>query len=207
MKRIALLPLVAALAATGACARSSDAANAQAGGNTTSVGAKPVEQPASKRAGDAMAAAQSVELIGNGLTTGSRGLHHSNIVEFGQPRATVIASIAAALGKPTATGSNADCPSGPVDYASFGPLDLHFEDDRFAGWVIDEAGGPEIESRNGLSFGDRRSELDGDAKVETVRDSTLGHELSVDGVGVLMSGPGPSDRVENLFAGVTCFAR
>jgi hypothetical protein len=49
--------------------------------------------------------------------------------------------------------------------------------------------------------------LDADAEIKVMRDSTLGTELSVNGIGVLMSGPKATDRVVNLFAGVTCFAR
>jgi hypothetical protein len=151
---------------------------------------------------------QKVELGEGGLSTGSVGLHHSNQVTFGQPRAKVIKEISEVLGRPTGRGRNAECPSGPVDWVSFGTLSLNFEGGRFAGWVIDEAGAPELESYHGLSFGDDRSEVEGsDMEVELVPDSTLGTELIVDGIGVLMSGPGQNDRVTNLFSGVTCFAR
>jgi hypothetical protein len=212
MKKIALLPLVAALAAAGGCARSADTASAPAERNTPQAvaapaAAKPAGQPAAQPVAQAADDSLSVELSGKGLSTGSRGLHHANFLEFGQPRAKVVADISEALGAPTASGRNADCPSGPVDFTSFGTLDLHFEGDRFAGWVIDQAGGPEVESYHGLSFGDRRNELDGDADIEVVKGSTLGTELIVNGVGVIMSGPRPTDRVTNLFAGVTCFAR
>lgn len=186
MKKNALVPLMLAFAATGAC-RSSDLGVRSAGA---------AEHPG-----------QSVGLTKGGLTTGSVGLHHSTLIEFGEPRAQVISKLQAALGGPSAQGRNEDCPNGPVDFLSYGPMDLHFTNGRFVGWVIDEAGAPEFESYRGLSFGDRRSDLDGDAEIEVMSDSTLGTELTVDGIGVLMSGPGQSDRVENLFAGVTCFAR
>lgn len=188
MKKIALVPLLIALAATAACTRSTDTAIASAG--------------------DAEHPGQSVELVEGGLSYGSKGLHHADIVAFGEPRAEVVAALTSALGRPTATGRNAECPSGPVDWVSFGSLDLHFEGGRFVGWVIDEAGGPKLESYHGLSFGDRRSDVEGsDMDVEVVPDSSLGTELIVNGIGVLMSGPGQSDRVTNLFAGTTCFAR
>lgn len=189
MKKIALVPLVLALAATAACTRSTDTPINSAGSSDDHPG-------------------QSIELIEGGFTTGSRGLHHSNLIEFGAPRAAVVSELSGVLGSPTRTGRNAECPSGPVDFVSFGALDLHFEDGKFTGWVIDEAGEPELESYHGLSFGAQRSELDGgDMDVEVVPDSSLGTELIVNGIGVLMSGPGQADRVENLFSGTTCFAR
>ena len=188
MRKIALAPLVLALAMASACTRSTDTAVNSAGSG---------EHPG-----------QSVELIEGGLSFGSKGLHHADSVNFGAPRAEVIAALSGALGRPTASGRNEECPSGPVDWVSFGPLDLHFEGGRFVGWVIDEAGEPRLESYHGLTFGERRSAVDGgDMDVEIVPDSSLGTELTVNGIGVLMSGPGQSDRVTNLFSGTTCFAR
>jgi hypothetical protein len=188
MKKIALAPLVLALAMASACTRSTDTAISSAGSD---------EHPG-----------QSVELVEGGFSIGSKGLHHADIIAFGEPRGKVIADLSGALGRPTATGRNTDCPSGPVDWVSFGPLDLHFEGGRFVGWVIDEEGEPKLESYHGLSFGDRRSDVDGsDMDVEVVPDSSLGTELIVNGIGVLMSGPRQSDTVTNLFSGTTCFAR
>ncbi len=186
MNKVALAPLVLALVMSAACTRSTDASvnSAAAGGG-----------------------GQTVQLAAGGLTTGSQGLHHSNIIEFGEPRAAVVSQLSAILGRPSASGRNAECPSGPVDFVSFGALDLHFENGRFAGWVIDEAGRPKLQSYHGLSFGDRRSELDGDADIVVAQDSSLGTELSFNDIGVLMSGPGASDRVTALFSGTTCFAR
>jgi hypothetical protein len=188
MRKIALAPLVLALAMASACTRSTDTAISSAGTD---------EHPG-----------QSVELVEGGFSYGSKGLHHADMIKFGEPRAEVIAALSGALGRPTATGRNAECPSGPVDWVSFGSLDLHFEGGRFVGWVIDEAGEPKLESYHGLTFGDRRSDVDGgDMDVEVVADSSLGTELIVNGIGVLMSGPGQSDTVTNLFSGTTCFAR
>jgi hypothetical protein len=186
MKKIAWLPLVLVLSATAGCSRSTDTPINSAG----SAGAS-----------------QTVELAAGGLTTGSRGLHHSNLIQFGAPRAAVVSQLSDILGSPSRTGRNAECPSGPVDFVSFGTLDLHFEGGRFTGWVIDEAGEPKLESYHGLKIGDRRDALDADADIEVDANSSLGTELSFNGIGVLLSGPRQSDRVTTLFSGTTCFAR
>ena len=186
MKARILLPVSLGLVlSVGACTRSADTRinSASAAGN------------------------QEVQLMAEGLTTGSRGLHHSNIINFGAPRAQVEAAIRGAIGAPTAGGRNADCPTGTVDYVTFGALNLNFENGRFVGWVVDGAGNPELETYHGLSVGDRRSELDGDAEITVDENSTLGTELVVDGVGALLDGAGPNGRVTTLFSGVTCFAR
>ena len=185
MNKLSFLAVAVAFVGTSACVRSTDQA-------VNSAGA-----PGSLE----------VELTQGGLSTGQRGLHHSGMVEFGQPRAEVVAAISAALGRPSATGRNTDCPTGAVDYVSYGPLDLHFENGRFAGWVMDGAANPPIESYQGLRVGLLRSELDGDSEVVVDNDSTLGTELSVDGIGAILSGPGQNARIKTLFAGVTCFAR
>ena len=184
MKKVALVPLVLVLAATAACSRSTDT---------------PINSAASP--------SQTVELASGGLTTGSRGLHHSNLLQFGASRATVVSQLSGILGSPSRTGRNANCSSGPVDFVSFGALDLHFEGGLFTGWVLDEAGKPELQSYHGLSVGDRRDGLDADADIEVDANSSLGTELSFNGIGVLLSGPRPSDRVTTLFSGTTCFAR
>jgi hypothetical protein len=186
MKKIALVPLVLVLAATAACSRSTDT---------------PINSSGSAEA------SETVELAAGGLTTGSRGLHHSNLIQFGAPRATVVSQLTDILGSPTGTGRNAECPSGPVDFVNFGALGLHFGGGRFTGWVIDEAGEPRLESYHGLKIGDRRDALDADADIEVDANSSLGTELSFNGIGVLLSGPRPSDRVTTLFSGTTCFAR
>lgn len=184
MKAMNLLPLGLALAATMACTPVTDTEVASAGS----------------------AAGQSVELAAGGLTTGSVGLHHANIIEFGQPRAAVFAQLSPILGRPE-TGRNPDCPTGPVETASFGELSLIFEEGRFTGWMIDGAKESMLQSRNGLSVGDQRIDIDADAEVEVDTSSTLGTELSVDGIGALLSGPGELAEIETLFAGRTCFAR
>ena len=152
------------------------------------------------------AGGQELELIGDGFSSGSPGLHHSNMINFGQPQAQVVEQVSGALGQPSATGRNADCPSGAVDFVSYGALDLHFEGGRFTGWVLDGPS-PALQSYHGLAIGARRSALADELEAEPVANSTLGTEVTVNGIGVLLSGAGPDARVTNLFSGVTCFAR
>lgn len=186
MKMMTLLPLALIAAATPACTRSTD------------TGVAPAGAPAGK---------QTVQLAAGGLTTGSQGLHHANVIDFGQPRAAVVSQLSAILGRPTKTGRNPDCPTGPVDLVSFGSLELTFEDGRFAGWMVDSADAPMLETYHGLSVGDRRTEIDTDAEVEVTADSTIGTEMTVNEVGVLLATPAADAPVTTLFSGRTCFAR
>lgn len=148
---------------------------------------------------------REVELIAGGLSTGSQGLHHANSIEFGAPQAAVVSQLSGILGRPV-IGRNAECPTGAVDTANFGSLTLNFESGRFTGWVLDGPR-PALESYHGLAIGTRRSALADELEAEVDADSTLGTEVSVNGIGVLLSGPGADAQVTNLFAGTTCFAR
>lgn len=151
---------------------------------------------------------RQLRLIGGGLAVGTRGLHSSEQIDFGAPRERVVAAVTALRGAPTATGRNADCPSGPVEMVSFGALDLHFEEGRFAGWVLDGPTDPPIREEYGLGIGSPRSEIMEMVPGEvTFRTSTLGPEFDEAGLSGLLDGEGPEARVTVLFSGVTCFAR
>ena len=208
MKARLIVTLALGCAMTVACARGG---NASQPANNASAAA-PAANVAAPVAGNNVQAAapaaggQEMELTGEGFSSGARGLHHANMISFGQPQAQVVEQVSAILGQPSATGRNADCPSGAVDVVSYGSLDLHFESGRFAGWVLDGPS-PALQSYHGLAIGARRSALADELAAEPVADSTLGNEVTVNGIGALLSGPGADAQVTNLFTGVTCFAR
>lgn len=217
MKKILIVPVLVALASSSACARSADTNAANSSHNASANASATVGQNASQNViGAANGAANatseqeagmsSVELTAGGLTTGSRGLHHSNIVAFGQTRDQVVSQISDVLGAPTGRSRNAECPSGAVDTVQFRDLNLNFDASGFAGWVIDGSN-PALESYHGLKVGITRGSIDADSDVSVQADGTLGPEISVNDIGVLLDGTGQNARVTTLFSGVTCFAR
>lgn len=227
MKRMYMLPLLAVLATTTACMASNDGANPRnavanvasananaADANVTAANASTANAaaPASELPEELSARAglngEELRLTGNGLATASPGLHSSGQLTFGQSRDKVVAAITAIRGAPTATGRNAECPSGAVDFVSYGPLDLHFQGGRFAGWVLDAAATPPIEEEYGLRIGWTRADLaSSDQGPATFKTGSLGPEFDFGGIGGLLDGPGRNAKVTTLFAGVTCFAR
>lgn len=194
----------------GGCARGGN--NVQAAANGASVAApsaNAVAAPApaaNTEAAVTVDANREMDLTGEGFTAGQRGLHHNDQIAFGQPQAEVVRQVSAILGAPSATGRNAECPNGAVDYVSFGGLDLHFQDGRFAGWLLD-GDQPALDTYQGLAVGARRADLTDELEAEPVEGSTIGDEVMVNGVGAMLNGPGADARVTSLFAGVTCFAR
>ncbi|HEY0114821.1 MAG TPA: hypothetical protein VGB54_03780 [Allosphingosinicella sp.] len=219
--RMTVLPLLAVLAASTACTARNEGANsansakalvangadASAGNAATANKANPNELPEEMRARAGLNG-QELRLTGNGLATASPGLHSSGQLAFGQAREEVLAAVTATRGRPTASGRNAECPSGPVEFAEFGPLALHFENGRFAGWVLEAAATPPIEEEYGLAIGTTRADLqESDQGPATFENGSLGPEFDFNGIGGLLDGPGSQAKVKTLFAGVTCFAR
>lgn len=216
MKKIALPLLALGLAAAGCQGGTGNQATATDTTTNMSAGAASSNAVANGAAANGAAATAPSDPAGNGelrliekgFATGAPGLHAGGSIEFGKPKDEVLAALTAIRGQPTATGRNEDCPSGPVDYASFGPLDVHFEDNRFAGWVLDGQASPRIENEWGYAIGMQRSELGaGDRDAPKFEKTSLGTEFSAEGIGGIMDGDGPNARVATLFSGVTCFAR
>lgn len=214
-----MLPLLAILAASTACtarngtanfakdANAAAAANGAAHAAPENVGADLEGLPPEMRARAGLNG-QELRLSGNGLETASPGLHSSGRLEFGQSREEVLAAVSAIRGQPTETGRNAECPSGPIDFAAYGPLVLNFRDGKFVGWVMDDAATPPIEEEYGLRVGWTREDLtQSDQGPATFENGSLGPEFDFGGIGGLLDGNGPNARVTELFSGVTCYAR
>ena len=128
-------------------------------------------------------------LTGNGLDPG---------LPFGMPRVDAVAAATAAFGEPTGTEHNDECGEGPMDFVSFGGLQLGFQDGRLAGWSLSESH-PSLRTAEGLAIGAPRSVL-GEARID--EESTLGPEFDVNGVGGLLDENGRT--VIALWAGLTC---
>ena len=223
MNKFNLLPAALALALAGmsmACSPSTNnkAANAAAPANAAAAqqpgntAAAPAANTAGELPADMQAKAgrngQQLHLAQGGFTSGSVGLHHANLISFGQSQAEVTKALSDILGAPSRTGRNAECPDGAVEFASFGTLDVHFQGGKFVGWVLDGQMNPELESYQGLMIGQARSEISaGDGDEPTFEKSSLGAEFQSEGIGGMLSGNGPDAKVTSLFAGVTCFAR
>lgn len=213
MKSFILVPVLLAVTATTACSRDASNNSNHSAVLTNQVSDAPTSNaanqvaPANQSAQAPQPGSMQVVLGREALMTGQVGLHPGTTIAFGAPKAEVVSAISAIRGQPTGTGRNNECPSGAVDFAAWGALTAHFENDRFAGWVVDGETSPALNDDRGLAVGARRNELDGDAEITPVPDSSLGTEISVDGIGAILESAAPNARIKTLFSGVTCFAR
>jgi hypothetical protein len=199
------LLLLAATVAACAGGREDGSNGAAEAAATVSAPATDAQQASGNAQGST---APELRLGREALLAGQPGLDASATLAFGRSRHQVVDAVAAIRGPPTATGRNAECPSGAVDYARFGSLTLHFDESGFAGWVVDGAAQPPLRTEQGIGIGSRRSELGkGDQEGPTVENGSLGPEFSLNGIGGILDGDGHNARITSLFSGVTCFAR
>ncbi len=185
----------AAMAGLAACDRSATPAVA------------PAETPAAP-AGASPAPAQSdggLAIEGEGLrifdATGA-----ARALPFETPQATVIAAVTALIGgmAPEET-SNAECGQGATEFATYSNgLQLLFQNGRFNGWFIDQAG---LTTVDGVGVGTTRAALAEARTFEMIPDSTLGAEFSAGDIGGFLTSTAADATVESLYAGGNCFFR
>jgi hypothetical protein len=187
MRRLAI-SLVAVGLSFSACNRDADvSANEAAVLSPTATAAVATANAAA--AAPAVAAVPAYTLAGNGLQPG---------LAFGTPRSAAVEAARAAFGTPTGREHNDECGEGPMDFISFRGLQLGFREGRLTGWALSGAD-PALRSAGGLAVGAPRSVL-GDAEVD--RESTLGPEFSIGGIGGILDEGG--SRIEALWAGDAC---
>jgi len=105
---------------------------------------------------------------------------------------------------------NSECGAGPMEFTSFGPLTLNFQDGRLVGWFMEQ--GPGMVTSDGIRPGITLADLRSERSVRLVEDSTLDGEFEYaapDGgtIGGFALGEGDSAEVASLFAGTNCFFR
>ena len=178
--------VLAGCGAEGDRAESAVASPEAAAGNAA---APPAADAAAGAPDDQRDAARLYTLAGDGLGPG---------LAFGMAQDEAVAAAMQAFGAPTGRGHNDECGEGPMDFVSFGDLQLAFQDDRLAGWSLSGAS-PPLRTAGGLTVASPRETL-GEAEID--EESTLGPEFEVDGVGGILDQQGRS--VEALWAGSTC---
>ena len=137
----------------------------------------------------APAEARAYTLAANGIEPG---------IAFGMKQADAVAAATAAFGPAGKTEHNDECGEGPMDFTSFGGLQLAFQEGRLAGWSLSETT-PALRTKSGLTIGSPRSAL---GKLEIDEESSLGPEFDSSGVGGILDEKG--EKVLALWAGDTC---
>lgn len=127
---------------------------------------------------------------------------------FGMAQADVLASLERVRSE-AAEGTNADCGTGPVQYANWADgLSLVFQNGRFAGWGLDGRARDGITSADGIGIDTTRTELDAAiGPTLVVRRTSLGTEFTAGTYHGLFDSAKPDARITDMWAGVSCVAR
>jgi hypothetical protein len=151
------------------------------------------------------APATSPQLVieGSGLSLTSAAAAKDQKLRFGDDQKRTIAMISTAMGKPAQQGTNADCPSGPVQFASWSKgLTANFQDAKFVGW----SGAVDLKTAKGIGFGSSRKDLV-KAYHPSFEQSSLGYEFLADGISGVLESDAPDAAIADLWAGMSCVAR
>ena len=189
MKRIARIAACFALIGLAGCGdteRTESNASGEALPNDPVAEAAPA---ANVGAGPEAAEALVHMLAADGIEPGLR---------FGMKQSEALAAATAAFGPGGKIEHNDECGEGPMDFASFGGLQLGFQDGKLAGWSLSE-GKPALRTKSGLTIGSPRSAL-GDLEIDA--ESTLGPEFDEKGIGGILDEKG--EKVIALWAGYPC---
>ncbi len=163
------------------------------------------EQPAAPastipaaNAAESRASTGSVTLVSDGLRLSSAPA----VLTFGAPAAEVQAALTAALGSPATTGENPDCPTGAVQYLSWGDgLGIVTRGGAFIGWTAGPTG---PQTTSGVRAGMTRAEVLAKGATEDPDSQFPVTPISVDGVSGFLDEAGAT--VDELFAGEVCIA-
>lgn len=126
-------------------------------------------------------------------------------MRFGADRSEVERLAAARWGQPTETGSSAECPAGPIEFAKYGEQrhGLNYQNGKFVGWMAN----PDTSSLLPIT----RQMVQRESGFAMVESSTLGQEFVFDRDGAAVSGllvdDRPNAKVEAMWAGTNCIFR
>ncbi len=198
-----VIPLIAALALAG-CESETDETLPSPAASAESRTASPSGDPAPEAR-----SAPQIALDSEGLrVVDPRG--STRLVAFGAPRERIERAVGASIEGEPVRRALGECGAGPMQFTDYGPLKLHFQDDKFVGWFL--GGDAGLTTMDGLGPGSSRSEVEEARVVTPIPGSTLGEEFTFGsreeaGIGGFFDGESKGARVESLFAGTTCFFR
>jgi len=206
IKQAAVLALTLSIAA--ACSGGNEGAQAGPAPAGNAAAPAPDQRPGNAAATASAPRETALALSSEGLQAVDAGSGRTSMIAFGRPVGEAVAAVSRITGeRPTDDSVNEECGAGPTRIIRFGDgLHLLAQEDRFAGWSVDQAGHTTMD---GIGVGTTRAALsEAQPRVEP---STLGTEWTIGevekAIGGLLSDDSPSGRVTLLWAGLTCHFR
>lgn len=151
----------------------------------------------------------SQQVAGARLLVDANGLHAKGAepLRFGASREEVEAAAKAAFGSEGERSSNEECGAGPMQLTVFGPLQLAYQDGRFAGWYLREGKG--VVTSEGVAPGTTTLEaLKRERQVRELATTLEGEfQYTTADFGTITGFTDPDGTITGLQAGVSCFFR
>ena len=186
MKKSLLLALPLALAACGS-------------GTETSQEAKPEPEATSPLVQRLDETVLVVDANGAGATG-------QPLMRFGTAREEVDAALSQAYGGTPELGENGECGAGPMQFSTYGPLKLSFQNSKFVGWNLGE--GAEVATSDGVQPGTTPFALLKEEREVRDIDSTLTGEFEYTSADYgTIGGFSENGQISSLHAGMNCFFR
>ena len=177
-------------------------------------GEEPAADPSPAAPGADVATTQAPDdpatTTADGVSLEADGLQATELFAFDDAeQEPVTAAVEAVLDRaPTSQESQMECGPGPLDAVSWDGLDLYFLDGTFVGWYLDQPQPAGVQTAGDVQLGTTTlGELRGMFDDVTLEESTLGNELSADGISGVVSSADDTGTVEVVWAGATCIAR
>ncbi len=134
---------------------------------------------------------------------GARG---SEPFRFSAPRGEVDAALSDAFGSEPELGENSECGAGPMQFSTYGPLTVAYQDDRFAGWFLRP--GERVTTVDGIRPGTTTFQALKDERQVREIESTLPGEFEYTSLDYgTIRGFSEGETITGLQAGLSCFFR
>ena len=128
------------------------------------------------------------------------------VMRFGSTRDEVDASLSQAYGSGPELGENDECGAGQMQFSSYGPLQLSFQDGKFIGWNLGE--GTDVATSDGVQPGTTTLALLKQERQVRDIDSTLTGEFEYTSADYgTIGGFSEDGKISSLHAGMNCFFR
>ena len=128
------------------------------------------------------------------------------VKRFGTAREEVDSALSQAFGSEPELGENGECGAGPMQFSSYGPLQLAFQDEKFVGWNLRE--GTDVATSDGVQPGTTPLALLKEERQVRDIDSTLTGEFEYTSADYgTIGGFSEDGKISSLHAGMNCFFR
>ncbi|MXO50281.1 hypothetical protein GRI42_03070 [Erythrobacter gaetbuli] len=148
---------------------------------------------------------EGTKLVVNANGVAGASADSAMVLRFGSPRADVEKLAESAWGTAGETSRQEECGAGPMDFVSYGPLQLAFQDDKFSGWFLQTGEG--VATSDGIRPGVTIDALKSERQVREIESTLPGEFEYTTGDFGTIRGFSEQGTITGLQAGLSCFFR